>query len=982
MGFKSRPLVTQQSSNSQFNAAAESNEDCKAEHPLESTTESKDVVIDAPTYGSTNAKRLHASKIPSMKQNNKYSKSFRTLSINVYDSQRFPSEKASKNKITPSDKFTWHSLVTSLSSLFRSTPKGTNQKDVDYFASLDFHSIGAEELCQRLSVSPTVGLDNEAVRRRIDRNGKNVFAPAKRHYWKKILRYLFGDFCSILWIGVIVFMISWRPLGDPPQAYNLALAIVVLIVILVQASFSAFQDWSTQKVMNSIMSFLPGEAFILRDGSLASIPASDLVVGDIVHLTMGQKVPADMRIIDASADLKFDRSFLTGESEEVSGSVESKGKNFMEAYNVALLGTHVCHGTARCVVVLTGDRTVMGRINKYTNSSTDTEQTNLQREIVRFVKIIIALTVSLVLIMLIVWLAWLRVDHYDFLPVTSILTDLMSLVVAFIPEGVPIAVAFTLLIAAKRMRNAQILPKSLSTVETLGCVDVICSDKTGTLTQNLMEVTSIAFADGELSLDNVASGALDDSKGIKEIKRAMIVCNDAFFDASELPDDEGQKKEELNAVKSKTHGNATDGALLRFTSRFSDFSNIKSEWKRVFSIPFNSTNKYMLTMDIPIKSTTEDEYIYYVTLKGAPDVLLPRCTKYLPTNSNEEALLDDSIRNGLINRQKVWSSQGLRVIMLARRSLNNSQELQEAEHENFAITASQDELCIVGIIGIVDPPREDIPSTVSSCRRAGARFFMVTGDFSLTAVAIARQCGILTSQTLPSGISDIRDKPKDNEASDTYIQGGLLVEGSEISGLSKNIWDIVCRYEEVIFARTSPEHKMTIVTNLRDRGHVVAVTGAAHSMFFFYMYTAAGIPPKGMFFAFAKYSQDGYYGHSLNDLNKFLSTGQCVYFVTLVILQVGNLFSVRNKRLSILQANPIQIAHRNLWIFLGPLISITIAIIVTEGPGIQSLFNTASVPIKFWLIPIPLALGILVVDEVRKILARARPHGFIARISW
>jgi sodium/potassium-transporting ATPase subunit alpha len=164
---------------------------------------------------------------------------------------------------------------------------------------------------------------------------------------------------------------------------------------------------------------------------------------------------------------------IAGESEEVAGTVDSKEPNFLESHNIALLGTHVCNGTATAVVVLTGARTVMGRINKLTNTSTE-QKTNLQKEITRFVIIIICLTVTLVLIMLITWLAWLRVDHYDFLNTTGILVDLMSLVVAFIPEGMPIAVALTLSLIARRMKAAKVLPKSLSVVETLGCVNVVC----------------------------------------------------------------------------------------------------------------------------------------------------------------------------------------------------------------------------------------------------------------------------------------------------------------------------------------------------------------------------------------------------------------------------------------------------------------------------------------------------------------------------
>lgn len=208
---------------------------------------------------------------------------FRTLSIQVYDSQRF------------------------------TNPVKEKQTDSDFFGSLDVHLLPGEQVCHRFNVSPSAGLDSVAAEKRLKRNGLNRLARRKSEMWKKVLRYLFGDFCSILWIGVIIFFISWRPLGNPPAPYNLALAIVVILVILMQAIFSALQDFSAKRVMDSIMTLIPENAVVWRDGVQTTVPSEQLVVGDMVQLSMGQKVPADMRIIKASSDLKFDRAILTGE---------------------------------------------------------------------------------------------------------------------------------------------------------------------------------------------------------------------------------------------------------------------------------------------------------------------------------------------------------------------------------------------------------------------------------------------------------------------------------------------------------------------------------------------------------------------------------------------------------------------------------------------------------------------------------------------
>ncbi|ETS61563.1 p-type atpase [Moesziomyces aphidis] len=1026
---------------------------------------------------------------------------FRTLSIQVYESQGIDSAKGGK----------------------------ANLSDTEFFGSLDFHTVEPEALAQKFNVSTSAGLDGQAATRRLERNGRNVLVQKKNKYWLKLLNYTFGGFCSILWIGVIIFFISWKPLGNPPQPYNLALAIVVLIVIFFQALFNAFQDYSTQKVMNSILNLLPENAVVIRDGEHRSLPASDLVVGDVVVLSTGNKVPADMRIIKASADLKFDRSVLTGESEEISGTVESTDSNFLESKNIALLGTHVCNGNAVGIVVLTGQRTVMGRINKLTNDDKD-KPTQLQKEISRFVFIIIGLTVTLVLIMLITWLAWLRRDHPAFLSVVGILTNLMSLVVAFIPEGMPIAVALTLSLIARRMRDVKVLPKSLATVETLGCVNVICSDKTGTLTENKMSVASIGFVDQETTRDDAAS--VEQTIAFDHLKHGMALCNDAFFDPA---------TDNLPIAERTIQGNATDGAVLRLSASLPGSDDIKAAYRRVYDIPFNSKNKFMLTVmrsnaDNAAATSADDMYV-----KGAPDVLMPRISHYYSAIDGETKIFDDAARSQLVSRQEMWSRRGERVILLAMRQFHAYAKPGTSEYEEEVATASESDLVVMGLLGIMDPPRADIPHTVSECRRSGSRFFMVTGDFSLTAAAIGKMVGIFTHNGEPDRIADFdfknrfaTDGPELSEKElkrlngpKDIIEAGLLVEGKEIPEITQQQWDVVCRYEEIVFARTTPEQKLRIVNELRDRGCVVAVTGdgvndapalkaadvgiamvsgsdvameaadlvlmgdfgsivqgirlgrlvfqnlqkvisyllpagswsedwpvvlnvffgvplplssflmiiiccftdlvccltlifekeefdllsleprntktdhlinkaiygqsylfigmmetiTAHSMFFLYMWRYAKIPIRDLFFAFEKFG-DGFHGYTLDELNRFLNTGQCVYFVTLVILQWGNLLSVRNKRLSIFQADPIRKERRNPWLLVGALGALVIAIFVTEVKGIQNLFGTASIPIEHWFIPIPLAIGLLGMDELRKLLVRTFPNSVIAKIAW
>ncbi|KAJ0297768.1 hypothetical protein COL5a_011923 [Colletotrichum fioriniae] len=255
------------------------------------------------------------------------------------------------------------------------------------------------------------------------------------------------------------------------------MAVLILIVIFLQDGFSAFQDWSTQKTMKSITNLLPSETLIMRNGDVKRVTASELVEGDIVHLRTGSKVLADLRLLSHSGDIRFDRGVLTGESDEFEGAIDSTDPNFLESRNIALMGKIVVSGHDVGIIILTGAQSVMGRVAR---AATDVGEkaTLIQREIWRFVRIIVVLTVLLALSIFVAWIAWLKRDHPSYMNVVQMLNNVMGCVVAFIPEGMPVAVTLTLMMVAR----VEILPKGLSTVETLGCVNVICSDKTGTLT--------------------------------------------------------------------------------------------------------------------------------------------------------------------------------------------------------------------------------------------------------------------------------------------------------------------------------------------------------------------------------------------------------------------------------------------------------------------------------------------------------------------
>ncbi|KAF9583810.1 hypothetical protein BGW38_008450, partial [Lunasporangiospora selenospora] len=981
--------------------------------------------------------------------------------------------------------------------------------ETDFFTSVKYHKLSPAEISLSFNSDETKGLSHDEAERRLKANGLNKLDMRKPNYVKKVLGYIFGGFCSILWIGAFTFLLCWQPpLSDPPNITNFALAMLIIFVIFLQATFSAFQDFSTAKVMSSILDMIPAECHVFRGGNLVKIPASHLVVGDRVHLSLGNKVPADMRLLQATNDTRLDRSVLTGESDAIEATTDATDDNFLESKNVAFMGTHIVQGSCVGIVVLKGNDTLMGRINKLT-SGRKPKKTIIQKEISRFIFIIVAMTLILISIITIVWLAWIRRVYPNFMSTATLLVTLMGCVVAFIPEGMPVCVSLTLLMIARRMRESNILPKALSTVETLGCVNVICSDKTG--------------------------------------------------DAASLPDGTMAPIHERKIL-----GDATDSALLRFSAQDPSLNAVADCFERKLEIPFNSRNKWMMTayqgtaqkpqviktlfganlLNATVTNPNEKEDML-VFVKGAPDVLLPYCTSFVSaTARNGPQPLTSDWKAELSRIQHAWSRRGQRVLMLCKgRYTPYLAERQGSQAGSSSKNATQEELarqglqelCIIGLVGIMDPPRPEIKDTIQACRRAGSRFFMVTGDFGVTAAAIAKQIGLFSSEYEPHTYDHIMDpslakKEHDSEPSEgshggstldlgevepgrpRYNEGtSLVLTGSDLAKMSPGEWDLVCAYEEIVFARTSPEQKLRIVTEFQNREGVVAVTGDGvndapalkaadvgvavvsgsdvaieaadlillggfdsipaairfgriafqnlqkvigyllpagswsevwpvlintflgtplslssflmvivccftdafpctalvmeqeefdllsmrprnakkdhlitgkiygqsyffigtmmtffcNMFFFLYLKEYTGLGFQDLVFTFGEIPVEKLKdGITLEQFNTtYVYTGQCITFVTLVIVQWGNILSVRNRRLQTQSA------------------SFLVAVLVTETPGIQQVMLTNSVPIKYWLLPLPCAVFIIAADEIRKLIVRVFPQSIIAKVA-
>ncbi|KAL6705838.1 hypothetical protein ACN47E_006298 [Coniothyrium glycines] len=679
--------------------------------------------------------------------------------------------------------------------------KKAKEKTAVDLAGLEWHTLAVHELCRRLSVDVDQGLSLDQVARRMSEYGKNKMTKPPSGLFGKVMSYFFGGFGSILVVAGILVFIAWRPLGNPPATANLALACVLIAVWIIQAAFNFWQDWSTSKVMASIGTMLPDQCIVIRNGIHASISALDLVPGDVIVIKQGNKLPADVRFVDITSDAMFDRAILTGESEPVVATIDATEDNYLETNNIGLQGTHCITGSCLGVCVATGDSTIFGRIAKLT-SNPKTDMTPLQKEILRFVLIISLFITCVVILIVVLWAAWLRESHPAWIDVPMLIVSCVSAAVAFIPEGLPIAVTTSLTIVANVMRKNKILCKSLKTVETLGMVvtDIYAAGE---------EYTPQAARDFMAILRSENSIAAMSNKGEDIIDQLRILgglCNSGEFDAATM---------HLPIAERKINGDATDQAVLRLSESLGSVAELRRDWKKVFEIAFNSKNKFMIRLMTPATLTPTDNNTTLM-IKGAPDILLPRC-ELLLNDKGDSVPLTDAQRMRIENVKDNWSRQGKRVILLARKPTIVP---FSSNHEREVLISARQGLTFVGLLGIVDPPRDEIPEVVRTLRGASIRIFMVTGDFKLTAQAIAEECGIISNAAF---IDDITALERGGKIGTT--KQSIVLSGPEMITLNEAQWDQLCQYQEIVFARTTPEQKLRIVKEFQARENIVGMTG-------------------------------------------------------------------------------------------------------------------------------------------------------------
>ncbi|XP_026817453.1 sodium/potassium-transporting ATPase subunit alpha-like isoform X3 [Rhopalosiphum maidis] len=679
---------------------------------------------------------------------------------------------------------------------------------------LDYHKVPLDELYQRFGTHPGTGLTHAKARENLERDGPNTLTPPiTTPEWIKFAKQIFGGFSVLLWCGALLCFLAHTAetstTEDPNDDY-FYLGVVLVAVVIITGVFSYYQQAKSSAIVDSFRNLVPQFAVVIRQGESLTLRAEDLTLGDIVELKFGDRIPADLRIIE-SHSFKVDNSSLTGESEPQSRTPEFTHDDPLETKNFAFSSTHAVEGTAKGVVIACGDNTVMGRIAGLA-SSLDSRPTPIAREIIRFVNFvnITAIIIGILLFIIALMMGCYWLDAIIFM---------IGFLVAAVPEGLLATVTVCLTLTAKRMASKNCLVKNLEAVETLGSTSTICSDKTGTLTQNRMTVAHMWFDNQIIEADTTEdqSGVQYDrsSPGFRALARIATLCNRAEFKAGQ---------DGVPILKKEVNGDASESALLKcMTLALGDVMSIRRRNRKVCEIPFNSTNKYQVSIHENEDSSDSRHSRYLLVMKGAPERVLDRCSTIFI--GGKEKVLDEEMREAFNNAYLELGGLGERVLgfcdMLLPSDRFPKNFLFDVDEPNFPLSGMR----FVGLMSMIDPPRAAVPDAVAKCRSAGIKVIMVTGDHPITAKAIAKSVGIISegnetvediSQRLNIPISEVN--PRDANAA--------VVHGSELLDLPPEVLDEILRYhKEIVFARTSPQQKLTIVEGCQRIGGVVAVTG-------------------------------------------------------------------------------------------------------------------------------------------------------------
>ena len=602
---------------------------------------------------------------------------------------------------------------------------------------MNWHLLSITEIAELLKSTPS-GISNSIALKRLSEYGKNEIEDKRK---KTILQMVLHQLTDFMILVLIVVAIVSGILGD------LTDTIIILAIIVINAAVGFIQEYRSEKAMEALKNMAPSFARVVREGSTLEITATELVPGDVVLLEAGNIIPADIRFFETH-QIKVDESALTGESHNVEKNcnILPKGDYSLgDRINMGFKGTHITNGRGKAYVIATGMNTELGLIAKMIQ--TDEKSTPLQKRLTAFGK---RLSVFVLLICAVIFVfGWWRGED----AVTMLLTSI-SLAVAAIPEALPALVTIALAFGAKRLAKNNALIRKLPTVETLGSVTHICTDKTGTLTLNKMTVQETYEITNRNPIENIV--LLD----------AMALNNDVSKDRNE-----------------KWLGDSTEVALVQFAfDKNKERTDLEKKFPRVAEIPFDSTRKCMTTFHKTENQTVGQAGGIMAITKGAVEIILEKLVE------SQKLLIPE-----LESKANEMAEKGYRVIGYAVKEMDTLPELQ-----NF--DAIESGLTLIGFAGIIDPAREEVKQAVAECKEAGIIPIMITGDHKLTAIAIAKQLGIMVSEE------------------------DLVLSGPELAGLTESQFDDIVERVRV-YARVNPEQKLKIVNALHDRGQIVAMTG-------------------------------------------------------------------------------------------------------------------------------------------------------------
>ncbi|MFG2269611.1 cation-translocating P-type ATPase [Streptomyces chartreusis] len=616
------------------------------------------------------------------------------------------------------------------------------------------------------------GLSAAQARARLEQYGANELPPGgHRAVWRQLMAQ-FTDLFAVVLIAASGITFLAYGLEDPHDAGTLELAVAILCVVILNAAIGFAQEYSAERTAQALEAMVPHTCRVLRGGERLELPARELVPGDMVMLEAGDAVSADCRMVEAH-ELAVNNAPLTGESNAVGRTSDPVAAGSpLDARNCVFMGTDVVAGSGRAVVFATGERTEFGRIYRLA-AAAPRQKTPLQLQVASMARRVAGAALAIGALMFAV-----RLPAGE--SVVPSFVFALGVMVALVPEGLPATLSVSLAIGVRRMARRHALIKQLLAVEALGSTTVVCTDKTGTLTQAEMTVTQVWAGGTSHPVSGVGyapDGRVADAAPVRELLRVAGLCCNARL----VPPTDPERREHWRVL-----GDTTEGALLVVAAKAAlDLGVEETAAPRVTEFPFDSTRKLMTTVH-------KNGPRYQACVKGAPVELLERCTEV--EWDGRRGPLTERERVAAVRASDALASQGLRVLAVARRELDGPRPTQDEAESG---------LTLLGLVGMLDPPRPEVTDAVAGCRRAGIRIVMVTGDHPLTGEAVARRVGIVRQPEPPLVVTGAQLDTMDDETLDA-----LLTEPSEL-----------------LLCRVSPEHKMRVVTAFQRRGEVVAVTG-------------------------------------------------------------------------------------------------------------------------------------------------------------